>query len=448
MKKILFIALIGSHTLCAQILFNPYVDYNVSGQPRFIATNDLNNDNKLDIVTSNGDNKIDVLIGNGNGTFTNYTSIIAGNFLGYVTIADLNNDNNKDIIVANENSETISILLGNGNGTFASPLIDTVQSYPSSIIATDFNNDGNLDLAVTNHDANSISILLGLGNGTFSNANNLFVGNNYNTSSITATDFNLDGKNDIAISNRQNGSISVLLGNGNGTFSTQIDYSADFSPECINFGDFNNDGKIDLVTTNRNNISVFSGSGTGTFNKIQTIQGTIFNLNTIADFDGDSILDLATSNYGSNSDMYIYKGLGTGLFPSFNPNVYSTGCTESFSITNGDFNNDGRQDISIVSRFEHRIVVFLNKTIPLKNEALYLNNNIKFTPEIINNTIKIESIIKCKNVKILNSVGQIVFNLTPNSKLIEIDVSQYSNGLYYIYINDESNSFITKLIKR
>ena len=66
---------------------------------------------------------------------------------------------------------------------------------------------------------------------------------------IIATDFDGDGKQDLAVADSSN-SISVLPGNGDGTFQPAISFVAGNSPNSIAAGDFNGDAKPDLVTAN------------------------------------------------------------------------------------------------------------------------------------------------------------------------------------------------------
>ncbi len=114
--------------------------------PQYVCIGDLNNDNQMDIVTANlGSDSVSVLLGHGNGTFASVTTYSTG--IGstpwWVALGDLNNDNRLDIVSANTGSNTIGILLGNGNGTFAAVVTySTVYgSGPYAVAVGDINNE-------------------------------------------------------------------------------------------------------------------------------------------------------------------------------------------------------------------------------------------------------------------------------------------------------------------
>jgi FG-GAP-like repeat len=64
--------------------------------------------------------------------------------------------------VANFGSHNISILLGNGDGYFAESILLAVGNSPTDVTVSDFDGDGKSDLAVTNSGSNNISVLLNI----------------------------------------------------------------------------------------------------------------------------------------------------------------------------------------------------------------------------------------------------------------------------------------------
>ena len=61
--------------------------------------------------------------------------------------------------------------------------------------------------------------------------------------------------------------MSVLLNNGDGTFAIQVPYSSGEEPISVTAADFNGNGKVGLATANTadSTVSVLFGYGDGTF---------------------------------------------------------------------------------------------------------------------------------------------------------------------------------------
>ncbi|MBI3447633.1 MAG: VCBS repeat-containing protein, partial [Acidobacteria bacterium] len=72
------------------------------------------------------------------------------------------------------------------------------------------NRDGLLDLAVTNFNSGSVTLLLGDGAGGIASQTNFFVGNG--PRSIVVTDFNRDGKPDLAVALAGENRVAIYLG--------------------------------------------------------------------------------------------------------------------------------------------------------------------------------------------------------------------------------------------
>ena len=82
--------------------------------------------------------------------------------------------------------------------------------------------------------------------------------------SAAVADFNADGKPDLAVANRSYPSgVRILLGNGAGAFSLApgSPFKAGASPHSVTSSDFNGDGKADLAVASggSNDITVLLG---------------------------------------------------------------------------------------------------------------------------------------------------------------------------------------------
>ena len=130
---------------------------------------------------------------------------------------------------------------------------------PFSITASDFNGDGKVDLAVTNQCGNakncsnpaygSVSVFLGAGDGTFAVSSIVLTGH-AKPLGIAAGDFNADGKTDLAIVGFSDSGALIVPGNGKGGFGTPIAMPSDPLAEYVVVGDFNGDGRLDFAKNN------------------------------------------------------------------------------------------------------------------------------------------------------------------------------------------------------
>jgi len=69
---------------------------------------------------------------------------------------------------------------------------------------------------------------------------------------VVVSDFNKDGKQDLAVSNFAGGLVSELLGNGDGTFQAPRQFKVGSGADGITVADFNGDGNPDIAVTNGN----------------------------------------------------------------------------------------------------------------------------------------------------------------------------------------------------
>jgi hypothetical protein len=320
--------------------FGPHFDYPTGTQPSSIAAGDFNGDGKLDLVITNAqDNTVSVLLGNGDGTFQNQV-LYAASGPQSVIVADFNGDGKLDLAVGGGG---VSVLLGNGDGTFQKGL-DSPGGSP--LAAADFNGDGKLDLFAGG------TVLLGNGDGTFE------VHATYPSGiAVAAADLNGDGKPDLviaqdALNNDLSGySVAVLLGNGDGTFQPPTQYGVSADPSYIAVSDFNGDGRFDLAvayTGNGYNVStagavyILLGFGDGTFVAAKDYASAGVSQLISADFNGDGKPDIGVAAPPGPAAIGVYLGNGDG---TFQPEI-ATSLTQSVGIAAGDFNGDGKADLA------------------------------------------------------------------------------------------------------
>ena len=354
--------------------FQPQVSYVAGSGTTAIVAVDLSGDGRLDLAVTNGlSNSVSILMNNGDGTFGPPVSYPVGVDPYDVVTGDWNGDGHVDLAVAvsgnldhgGTDSGYLSVLLGNGNGTFRPPATYAVGATPIFLLATDFNGDGRLDLAVADlgnalvggADVGAIGILMGNGDGTFRPPVRYAVGSA--PQQMVAGDFNGDGHIDIAVVDTSNYNLSVLLGNGNGTFQQPISSPEGYRPTSLVAGDFNGDGRTDLAvanigTVNASSVSILLSKGDGTFVQQPNLVGSNPDAIVAGDFNGDGRTDLATANYSNTVSVLLANGEG-----SFQPAAQYNVGTLPFALVGGDWNGDGRLDLAVANSIDNDVSILL-----------------------------------------------------------------------------------------
>jgi FG-GAP-like repeat len=332
----------------------------IAANPYCITVADFNNDGILDLAIA-GNDTTEILLGNGDGTFQAGKQVPESRIFS-IAAGDFNNDGNQDLLL---NGETI--LLGKGDGTFQQPTTFGTYATYVQVAIGDFNGDHKLDFALLYNGATNLVVTyLGNGDGTFQTPLTTELPGYY-PRTITAGDFNGDGKTDLATSGCSDsycnaaGTANILLSNGNGTFQVQtIAELIGFKPGAILAGDINRDGKTDLVAMNgSDDMAVWTGKGDGTFNVSQSwaLPPSPGNA-AIGDFNNDGQPDIAvinSENDNTQTVMTVVLGTARGKFLAaaesyaYAPDVLAT----------GDFNEDGKLDAIVSSGFDNKGTVAL-----------------------------------------------------------------------------------------
>ncbi len=330
----------------------------LASDPSTIAVGDFNGDGIQDLAVSDGFSGVETLsifLGNGDGTFQPQTPFNAGLNPIDVAAGDFNNDGIADLVTVDNQNNLIDVLIGNGDGTFQAATTFAVGTSPDNVLVGDFDGDGNIDVAVVNNQDNTVSVLLGKGDGTFNPQVTYAVG--AGPVRLAMADFNADGFLDLAVTNSTDNSVTLLLNNadGSGNFTVQpATLPAGANPGGIVAGDFNADGFVDLAVTNRNDntVSILLGKGDGTF-----APQVAFPLNAAdgpfpiatADFNGDGVSDLAIVNFGGATvnTLNVVLGVEAETLAATNISVAGAGTHNVFARYPGDVVYAGSQSSTV-----------------------------------------------------------------------------------------------------
>ncbi|HET6932535.1 MAG TPA: VCBS repeat-containing protein [Candidatus Acidoferrum sp.] len=351
--------------------------------PGSLVVGDFNADGKSDLSVAYTV-RVVTLLGNGDGTFSPAPGspillqyppwdTLGTPYAGAVTLGDFDNSGNLGLAVAGFQSSDATVLLGRGTGAFTPPATSTyIQNMPTSgLTSADFNGDGNMDLAASGQLSGlPVVVLLGYGDGAFTPVPSSPFGISSSVTSILAGDFNGDGKLDLALATASvpggSGVVTILLGNGDGTFT-----QAPGSPSPIGsgqnalvVGDFNSDGKLDVAVTNyeSNSVSVLLGNGDGTFTQAAGSPipvGTSPIAIALGDFTGSGKLSLAVANYGDNT-LSLLLGNGDGTFTQASGSPIPVG-KNPVALAVGDFNGSGRLGLAVSNAGDFTVSILVQQ---------------------------------------------------------------------------------------
>jgi hypothetical protein len=375
-KKILTLGFaLCSTLLSAQFCLKAPISYTATSGLSIcnIKNADLNNNGIPDIVGSDNytTNAVTVFLDYSAGSFVSVTTYSLGSTANTsaVEVADFDGDGKTDVVTANNYTNSVSVFPCQTGGSLGTPATFTVTlgATPKSIAVGDFNGDSKPDIATANSTGNNISILFntssGVGNFNFILAATISTGGLSTPNTIIAADFdNLNGLDLAVASGNTVNNIAVYKNNGSGTFTfTGTNLTAGSAPNALVSADLNSDGLKDLVSDGNspNEVCVLLGSGSAAFGTAVTYTMGSYNPKavTLGDFNNDGKTDIAATDWGTNNDIYIFPGTGTGTFGAASVFGFSSGTP--VSIIANDFDANGVADLAI-SPNNNSIMIFTN----------------------------------------------------------------------------------------
>jgi hypothetical protein len=291
-----------------------------------------------------------------------------------IVAADFNLDGCPDLAATSATTDKVSLLLTSGTpctpavpgltgGTYTFGSQDA-GAVPDHLAVGDFNGDGWPDLAVTNKQtAGSVRVLLNDRSGGFTTSGPFAVGNT--PTSIVAADLDGDGFLDLAVANENSDTVTVLWGNGSGGFpatSTLPLLPGDTKPVSVTAGDFNGDGRLDLAAAvfNTSNVALFANAGSRSFSTPSDIAAVDLPLfvtatqgSTPLDLNRDGTTDLAVVADG----LKVLRGK-SGM--AFEPDENFVAGRGTRALAVGDFNGDSLPDVAAVNTDSNDVSILLN----------------------------------------------------------------------------------------
>ncbi|MCI5055464.1 MAG: FG-GAP-like repeat-containing protein [Flavobacteriales bacterium] len=239
-----------------------------------------------------------------------------------------------------------------------------------SVSWTDINNDGYEDVFLPNYsDGAPNKLMVNNGDGTFSQVQNALTNTNGGTVSGSWADYDNDGDLDVFLANNTSSVNQLYSNDGAGNFTLVNDgvitghsgYS-----HAGAWGDFDNDGYLDLFVADfmptKYNL-LYKNNGDGTFTEIDNIisqeaQYSVTGHWTDMDADGDLDLLVCNTNGQANS---VYRNLGNTNFEKLDNHPLALSGFNTTTSAWGDIDNDGDFDVVLCNASDQQNALFINQ---------------------------------------------------------------------------------------
>ncbi|MFA6468910.1 MAG: LamG-like jellyroll fold domain-containing protein [Bacteroidota bacterium] len=289
------------------------------------------------------------------GSFAaNVTTSATANGYG-MFIADIDNDGKPDLVTGNESSNGMNVVRNtstSGSFSFATPLNFSTSPYSGLDVAVgDIDGDGKLDVLSAQVNGDRFSIFR---NTSTSGSVSMAARMDYTLTAAHGSaigDLDGDGKPEVVVANNSGNQITVYKNSstpGTISISSVLSLTSGSGPREVHLSDFDGDGKLDIaaVCYNAGGISVFrntSSVGTVSFNAKQDMSASCFGM-AIGDLTGDGKPEIAAA-CGSGGYVRVFQNTSAAGAITFGAGV-NYAAPANRTITIGDFSGDGKPDIA------------------------------------------------------------------------------------------------------
>lgn len=301
---------------------------------------------------------------------------------------DLNGDGRPDLVTANNGGGSVSVLINSMTAGAVTPKYMAKVDLESgedvvAVALGDLNNDGKLDVVAVNRNPGTLSVRLNTTTSSFAPTFGakivLQVGSMPSGAAIG--DLDLDGRNDIAVS-RGDGTVLVAHnatapGASNVTLGQTATLIAMGLPVGVTLADMDGDGLLDVLTADSNSsyVSVFpntlqpAGEPPSFMERVDVLVADQASSIAVADFNLDGRVDFAASSLGSSEITVVLNTTKPGTVPSFAEKESLDVLSPGARVIAKDFNLDGRPDLAVTDAGVAS--VFVNVTAPGAGTAAF-----------------------------------------------------------------------------
>jgi hypothetical protein len=246
------------------------------------------------------------------GNFHLLNTIPAGGGASGITAGDFDQDGVVDLAVAATAIDCLTILYGKGGATFTAPQIWHVGPNPIAVTqGSIYKRGGHTDLIVSLFGYDVIALVEGLDARVFAMPLYYRVGEAPRATLVR--DVNGDTEPDFLVAVAKGDGLGVMLARDDDFAPVTSTKTGTFA-DAIVTSDFDGDGKTDVAVANGvdDTVSILLGNGDGSFAKPLTFRVGAFPIGlAVADFDGDGRPDLASADFGGGAVSIMLNRLPT-----------------------------------------------------------------------------------------------------------------------------------------
>lgn len=246
--------------------------------------------------------------------------VASGQTVRYALPADLDKDGDQDIVVGAWSGETLTWWRNDGFGNLTRIIISSTLSRVEGIIVVDFDKDGDQDIVATgtlgSGGLNAVVWWENNGAMGFTQRTLDAAAGTDNVSRLAVSDFDADGKLDVAVCAYNDNRLQIYWNGGSGVFTRTIltpGISGAYDVQAI---DMDLDGDVDLVSSaawDTNNLSWWENLGGRSFTR-RTIGGGFSGIRGMfaIDYDRDGDQDVLGASFdGSSVSIWDNNGAFT-----------------------------------------------------------------------------------------------------------------------------------------
>jgi len=417
--------------------FDKTFSFGLEEKANKIEAIDIDNDGDDDLTLLNTGANTITLFENKNGDqFNKIKSIEVIQNPRDLEIADMDKDQDLDIVVASYGG-AISVL-ENENGEISKPNNYARGMRTESISVSDLDQDGDQDVVGIDRTEDEVSIYLNNGEGVL----NKFLTKERQVSepfSVVTGDLNSDSYPELIIVDKRRGVLVIKNQSEGQRFGSSKQYNTNGEAVQAQLVDINKNQKKDIVVSTRGDrgVEVFENKGEFEFSKRTSALKTSTNPNDFiaSNINQDQLKDLFfAERLNSSLDIFINQDSF-----DFNNQKYQLD-REAIFLTSGDFNSDANKDLAVLNEEDSKQIT----VIPHKQSEINLNLSItdretKKTIATSSDSYQSEGFFSPSTFNVNSSTNEIKLKLNTSNR----DVSKL-NFSYSIASSSEQNFDFSK----